>query len=568
MQNFDAPSLPNSNQVISNRYRLQQFLGRGAFGQVFAAEDTKFSPPKRVAIKIINPEFINEPVVREDVRREAGVMARFNHPHILRVLDFEVNQSSAYIVTDLAEGGSLSSRIQPDPTKPPVQMPLPEVANLLEQIGSALDEAHLQGLVHRDIKPHNILMDSWGRPLLADFGLATTLNGSQRSVMVMATTSGTPPYMAPEQWTGQAGKASDIYALGVLAYQLITGKTPFQGNQFELMGQHLNTPVPPLSFNAPGLKYPPQLDQIIAEAMAKNPHNRIKSALELARRFKAALQTGPTQLPVPAPVPLAATEIAIKVNLPPQVTPPTPAQLSQVVDPLRAQTQIVALPAYQKPPANSGGAVPNYNQSVYAPQPPVNQAYNPAYPPQVPVRYPNPAVPRKKNNNNTMILIGGGIALALVLVVIVVVVSTNNNGGNGGGTTTGTGQNGGSNARSVSSRTSLSLYPNAVPLNVAGAFKQNRLDAYNQSFGNQQSAHDTQYFASPDSMDQIAQFYQNDAQSKGRIQANGYLNDGTYEIVFVDGRTNDLVVINIIPPQVAQSVGFTTGTNNVIEIID
>ncbi len=578
MQNFDASFALNSNQVISNRYRLGQFLGKGTFGQVFAAEDTKFSPPKKVAIKLINPELINDPVVREDIRREAGIMARFNHPHILRVLDFEVNLNSAYIVTDLAEGGSLASRIQPDPTKPPVRMRISEVANLLEQICSALEEAHAQGLVHRDIKSHNILIDGWGRPLLADFGLATTLNGSQQSVMVMATTSGTPPFMAPEQWTGQAGKASDIYALGVLAYQMITGKTPFQGNQFELMGQHLNSPVPPLSLQAPGLNYPPQLDSVIAKAMEKNPHNRTKSAVELARQFRAALQNVPAQVPV---APLSVTEVVMPLNLPQQVASPAPVQPTDEVDPLRADTQVVARLPFQIPPSNIGPAVPNYAQNVYAPQPPVNQNYNPvnqnynpAYPPQGPNLYASrPATPSKINNN--MLLIGGGIALALVLLVIVVVVSTSSGKGGGGnpsvvagGGSTVSGQKGGSSARPISSRTSLSLYPNAVALNIPDSFMQNRLIAYNQAFGSQQRAHEAKYFASPDSLDQIAQFFLRDAQGKGSIQEDGFLNDGTREIIFIDGRTRDLVVINIFPPQLAQAIGFSTGGNNVIEIID
>ncbi len=546
MQNFDAPSLANSNQVFSNRYRLQQFLGKGTFGQVYAAEDTKFSPPKRVAIKIINSEFINDPVVREDVRREAGVMARFNHPYILRVLDFEVNPTSAYIVTDLAEGGSLSSRIQPDPTQPPVQVPLVDVANLLDQIGSALDLAHGQGLIHRDIKPQNILIDNWGRPLLADFGLATSLNGSQKSVMVMASTSGTPSYMAPEQWTGQAGRASDIYALGVLTYQLITGKTPFQGNHFELMGQHLNKAVPPLWANAPGLNYPPQLDQLLAEAMAKNPHNRIKSAMELARRFKAALQnsSGQGQEPVPASIP--ATEIAGQVKLPPQVSPFAPYQPDQVVDPLRAETEVVGLAPLQNLPNNTGGATPNYNQSGYGQQPPLNHNYNGVYASKDAVFNANSATPRKMIN--TLLIIGGGLALLLVLIVILAAVSS---------------------PRPVSSRTSLSLYPNAAPFNVLDSYKQSRIIEYNRVFGKQQRAHDAQYFASSDSREQIAQFFLRDAQSKGSIVRDLILNDGlTREIQFKDAQTNDLVVVNIMPPQAALPNGIQTGSKNLIEIID
>ncbi len=597
MQNFEATPALNPNQVISNRYRLQQFLGRGAFGQVFAAEDIKFVPPKQVAIKIINPEFMGDPAVREDVRREAGVMARFNHPNILHVLDYEVNSNLAYIVTDLAGGGSLSNRIQPDPTKPPIQLPLPEVVSLLEQIGSALDEAHKQGLVHRDIKPQNILIDNWGRPLLADFGLATALNGSQKSVMVMATTSGTPPYMAPEQWTGQAGKASDIYALGVLAYQMITGKTPFQGNQFELMGQHMNTPVPPLSANAPGLKYPPDLDQAIAQAMEKNPPNRIKSALEFARRLKAASQSSQAPAPVqaqPEPVvkpALPVTEI-FQAPLKTPSNPPAekPAQPSQSDDPLRAETQVVSVPPALLNQAHNANnvAAPNYRQNAY----PANQPYNPNQPnpvynqnayPQAPNFNPNPYAPNQNynpqgpgfyaapgpvrpRNNNQLYIIGGGIALVVVLIIVVIAVAigsgkpvVNNNQGNQG-------QNNSATGRSISNRTTLSVYPNTRQVNVSDTFKQNRMDAYDQGFG--QTAHDAQYFVTSDSIDQIVAFYNSNSQGRGVLQDNGFAQNGARSLVFIDARTADIVVIDIFPPQLAQSAGFNTGNGNVIEIID
>ncbi|MBN9389418.1 MAG: serine/threonine protein kinase [Chloroflexi bacterium] len=589
MQNFEATPALNPNQLISNRYRLQQFLGRGAFGQVYAAEDTKFVPPKRVAIKIISPEFLGDAVVREDVRREAGVMARFNHPNILHVLDYEVTPTLAYIVTDLAGGGSLASRIQPDPTRPPVQMPLPEVINLLEQIGSALDEAHTQGLVHRDIKPQNILIDSWGRPLLADFGLATALNGSQKSVMVMATTSGTPPYMAPEQWTGQAGRASDIYALGVLAYQLITGKTPYQGNQFELMGQHLNSPVPPLSANAPGLIYPPELDQAIAQAMEKNPHNRIKSALEFARRLKTASQNSPASVPAqpqpPAPPKpaLPVTEVFHGASTPPANPPATPEKPAD--DPLRAETQVVSVPPLanlnlnaQPNPVNNAPP-PNYNQNAYQPpnqpynpnayQPPQpNQAYNPnpyppnpnqAYNPQGPGYYLNQPPARPRNNNN-MYLIGGGVALVVVLIVVVIAVALGSN--SPGGNTT-PGNNGG--GKTVSNRTSLHIYPNSRSVSVPDSVKQSQMDTYQQQFN--RNPHDAQYFASPDNGDQIANFFKSDAQGKGVIQG-GPGQNGVQGFTFVDASTGDVVVIDIYPPQVAQSIGLNIGNNYLIEIID
>ncbi|HEX2914010.1 MAG TPA: serine/threonine-protein kinase [Chloroflexia bacterium] len=287
-----SPHSDNGN-LIFGRYRLLKSLGKGSFGEVFQAEDIQFDPPRSVALKLLRSDYVSEAQVRADLKREASILARFNHPNILRVIDFGISQELAFIVTDLAPGGSLAQKLRPDPGRPPVPLPLEAVSRYLDQIADALDDAHAQGLVHRDIKPQNILLDQRDRPLLADFGLAAAVNSSASSVMIVTGTSGTPLYMAPEQWQGQAGRASDIYALGALTYQLVTGQPPFLGSQYELMGQHLTAPVPTLSLRAPGLTYPPALDEIISAAMAKDPRNRLKPAKELAARFKAAIDNAP-----------------------------------------------------------------------------------------------------------------------------------------------------------------------------------------------------------------------------------------------------------------------------------
>jgi serine/threonine-protein kinase len=284
----DAAFPPETPRLIAGRYRLGRALGKGTYGQVFYAEDIKFEPPRTVAVKLLHPQFLSDNQSREDVRREASVLARFHHPNILRVSDFEISSEMAYIVTDFAEGGSLANKIKPEAGAPPVPLPLNEVIYYLEQIASALDEAHNLGLIHRDIKPLNILLDRSGRPLLADFGLATVLSGTSSS-MVDLSASGTPLYMAPEQWAGKAGKASDIYALGVVTYQLITGQPPYQGNQAALWAQHTGAPIPPLREKAPWLDYPPALDAVIAGVMAKDDRERTRPAGEFARRFKMAL---------------------------------------------------------------------------------------------------------------------------------------------------------------------------------------------------------------------------------------------------------------------------------------
>ena len=278
------------DNLIFGRYRLQQSLGKGSFGEVFYAEDLQFDPPRSVAFKLLHPQYTTDAQVREDLKREAGILARFDHPNILNVLDFGITEEIAFIVMELAQGGSLARRLRPDPTKPPVPLPLPEVATYLDQMADALDEAHDQGLIHRDIKPQNILLDRRGRILVADFGLATAVTGSSSSVMVDTSGSGTPLYMSPEQWQGRAGRASDIYSLGAVLFQMVSGYPPYQGNQFELFGQHLNTPVPRLSDKAPNLVYPPALDDIIAFALAKDPRQRVRPAKELARLFRQAIE--------------------------------------------------------------------------------------------------------------------------------------------------------------------------------------------------------------------------------------------------------------------------------------
>ena len=305
----------NNTNLIGERYLLKKSLGEGSFGEVFLAEDIKFHPPRAVAIKLLLRKFLGDATVRADIEREASALARFNHPNILRVIDFDISPHQAYIVMDLAEGGSLADKIRPNPGQPTVRMPLPEVAHYLEQICDGLDEAHEAGLIHRDLKPLNILLDKRGRPLIADFGLATAVSNTQSSIVATETISGTPAYIAPEQWGGQISRASDTYAIGIIAYQLITGQLPFQGDFITMAYQHTAAPIPKLKDRAPDLIYPPALDKVLANVLAKDPKQRTRPAMEFYRQFQAALD-GTAVVPAvsvigtPSAWPMPATQLA------------------------------------------------------------------------------------------------------------------------------------------------------------------------------------------------------------------------------------------------------------------
>jgi WD40 repeat protein len=318
-------------RVIANRYRLVKSLGKGTFGEVFEALDEKFQPPRQVAIKLLHPQFLADQEVRDSIRQEAGNLARFSHPNILRVHDFEVRDELAFLVTDIAVGGSLMDKLRPNANLSNASLTVEEVLRVLQHISGALDEAHANGLIHRDIKPQNILLDKWNNYLLADFGLATAISSTATSMMVNAPVTGTPLYMAPEQWEGASGKPSDIYALGVLTFQMLTGEPPFRGNNMALAFQHLNTTTPKLKDRAALLKYNPALDEVIAQAMAKKPQSRPKSATEFYQKFKKALE---------APVPTVNIEDLLKevpvfTTPPPEVKPLEPSAIVRGTDELK-----------------------------------------------------------------------------------------------------------------------------------------------------------------------------------------------------------------------------------------
>ncbi len=258
--------------ILNDRYRLGEELGRGGMGAVYRARDTLLE--REVAIKVLSGGGLGgEP--RAPLLREAQVIARLNHPNIVQVHDAGQLDGSPFIVMELVEGESLHSRRPVD---------LAEILSIARQVCAALDHAHTHGIVHRDLKPENVLITADGTAKLTDLGLARS--GTSRT-STQGSIAGTVFYLAPELALGQAtdGRA-DLYALGVMLYELTTGQLPFTGDDpLTIISQHLHAPVAPPSTHRADL--PPALEAIILKLLAKSPDDRFASAQALATALAA-----------------------------------------------------------------------------------------------------------------------------------------------------------------------------------------------------------------------------------------------------------------------------------------
>ena len=276
------------------RYHLLRLIGSGGMGEVYLAEDTRIN--RQVAIKVIRGEaipYLDTNPSQDAARlfeREAKAIARLNHSHILPLFDYGediVNETLlTYMVMPYCQGGSLDAWLRPKSERR--SLPPQEAAYLLNQASDALQYAHDQQIIHQDVKPSNFLIRAireTGLPdlLLTDFGVAKFIAANSSNSQSIR---GTPSYMAPEQWEGNPVTETDQYALGIMAYQLVTGRLPFQGGPGQMMYQHLtNEPQPP-STHVPSL--PANVDTVILHALAKKPEDRFASISAFARAFQQA----------------------------------------------------------------------------------------------------------------------------------------------------------------------------------------------------------------------------------------------------------------------------------------
>jgi serine/threonine-protein kinase len=293
-------SIPSPiGQRIGN-FEIQSVLGSGGMATVYQGFDYNLQRP--VAIKMLTDAVASQPDIVERFQREARVVARLHHPHIVQVYDFGETQGRAYMVQELLPGPTLAQQLNTWQTHG-IQPARDDVLAIVQQVAAGLDAAHAAGVLHRDVKPSNIIRNASGTWVLTDFGIAKHMHDNaaltQTGVVV-----GTPAYLSPEQAQGQPlAPASDLYSFGVVVYEMLAGQPPFSSaTSMGVLLDHIQTPPAPIRQFRPDL--PPAVETIIQRALAKKPEDRPASAGEFAQALERAWQPGATtaNIAVPAEV--------------------------------------------------------------------------------------------------------------------------------------------------------------------------------------------------------------------------------------------------------------------------
>jgi eukaryotic-like serine/threonine-protein kinase len=269
-------------ELLADRYELAETLGAGGMARVVAAYDRRLR--RRVAIKLVREELTADPTSRERLLREARAAAGLQHPNTVAVHDVGEQDGQAYIVLELVEGGTLADRLR---ERGP--LPAAEVAAIGAAVLAALQAAHERGLVHRDVKPANVLLPAAGGVKLADFGIAKALDAVTADLTATGQVLGTPRYLAPEQVAGRpATPASDLYSLGAVLYECLAGQPPFDAETAIAVAlAHQQQPVPPLAERA--VDAPVTLTRAIERALAKDPDQRPADAARMREDLLGAV---------------------------------------------------------------------------------------------------------------------------------------------------------------------------------------------------------------------------------------------------------------------------------------
>ncbi|HET8628196.1 MAG TPA: serine/threonine-protein kinase [Thermomicrobiales bacterium] len=297
---------------ILGSYRLVERIGKGGMGEVYRAQHLKLG--REAAIKILPVNLAGEEDFLKRFEREAASAGSLDHPNILAVWEYGEQQGAPYLVMPYVRSGTLKERLKRGP------LSAQEIAGYLTQMADALDYAHERGIVHRDVKPANMLLDDRGRLFLSDFGIAKALEGAE-GLTKTGIGVGTPEYMAPEQAQGIVDARSDLYALGIILYQMLTGQVPYRGNStVEVLMKHMQDPLPLLPLRSVSPPLPPGMEQVLQKALAKNPNDRFQTGHALTEAFREALVGAGT----PATYPATATAYthATGQAVAPGATPP------------------------------------------------------------------------------------------------------------------------------------------------------------------------------------------------------------------------------------------------------
>ncbi|MFE9092856.1 protein kinase [Streptomyces sp. NPDC007264] len=299
--------------LIAGRYQLNTTIGRGAMGEVWRAYDQMLGRP--VAVKLMLAQG-TDPTAESRFRLEAQTAGRLHHPHVVGVLDFGEQDGRLFLVMELVEGDSLARVLSDDGP-----LPAERVAAIAAQAAAGLAVAHEQGIVHRDIKPGNLLLDAKGAVKIGDFGIARFMDDPSGALTATGQIVGTSLYIAPERALGKpAGPPSDVYSLGCVLYQLLTGQPPFRAESpIAILHHHLDTPpVPPREL---GAVLPPAFENYLLGLLAKRPEDR-PTARQAADWFATGAWRGrPEPLPAAAPAPRHTPPAAPEAPVSPRTGP-------------------------------------------------------------------------------------------------------------------------------------------------------------------------------------------------------------------------------------------------------